>query len=146
MVQLTTEGSVAWANDQWYEIISKPRDNNSQKAWLERYTDSSQEEANRQWESLLQGSHTSCDLQLRRLFVPPVADDIKHHIWVTAQGFPLVENGKVKFILGTLTDVSHLKWAESVQARSALRASDAKREQKEFIDVSELSFPNLRLS
>ena len=112
------------------------RETDFKMAWLETYSESSRGQASLEWENLLRGLRTSNDLQLQRKFVPPIADDLDHHMWVTAQGFPLLENGKVKLILGTLTDVSHLKWAESVQARSAQRASEAKRNQEEFIDMS----------
>ena len=78
-------------------------------------------------EELLNRKHTCYDLQLLRAFVPPVADDIEHHMWVTAQDFPLIEDGKIKYIMATSTDVSHLKWVESVQAKTAEQASDAKR-------------------
>jgi PAS domain S-box-containing protein len=136
MVHITPDGTVQWANEQWYELTGSSRDKSAPKAWLSAYTESSQQEADRHWQLLLESSHTTCDLQLNRRFLPPVPDDVEHSVWVTAQGFPLMEDGKVKYIMGTLTNVSHLKWAESVQARSAQQASDAKRQQEEFIDMT----------
>ena len=73
------------------------------------YADSSQQEVIGHWQALLQGSVTGGDFQLRRPFFPPAADDIDHSMWVNAQGFPFLEDGKPKFIMGVLTDVSHLK-------------------------------------
>ncbi|CAN9475438.1 unnamed protein product [Alternaria alternata] len=48
----------------------------------------------------------------------------------------LDENGKVISIMGTLFDISHFKWAESVQRRRIDEALEAKRQQENFIDMT----------
>jgi hypothetical protein len=54
---------------------------------------------------------------------------------ILALAYPIVEDDKVTSIAGCITDISTFKWAETVQARSAQAAKDAKKLQENFIDV-----------
>lgn len=38
--------------------------------------------------------------------------------------------------MGTVTDISHLKWAQGLQERRIREAEEAKRQQNEFIDIT----------
>lgn len=57
--------------------------------------------------------------------------------WVMASVYPeLGEDGSILAVAGTLTDISHLKWAESAQKRRTEEAIEAKRQQENFIDMT----------
>ncbi|KAK5735859.1 hypothetical protein LTR17_007871 [Elasticomyces elasticus] len=56
--------------------------------------------------------------------------------WVLASAYPeLSDDGRVTAVAGTLTDISQLVWAESVQKLRTEEAIEAKRQQDNFIDV-----------
>jgi signal transduction histidine kinase len=45
-------------------------------------------------------------------------------------------DGTLISIMGSLTDISHLKWAQGLQERRLREAEEAKRQQNEFIDIT----------
>lgn len=47
-----------------------------------------------------------------------------------------MKNGEVNSLLGYVTDISRQKWAENVQSRNAALATDARRRQEEFLDIT----------
>ena len=49
--------------------------------------------------------------------------------------FPHIEDGVIKSVMACMTDVSRLKWAESLEAKKAADAQAAKKQQEEFIDI-----------
>ena len=81
-------------------------------------------------------SRVSSELRLTRKWSPPVDEDgdaVDDTAWMLTTGFSVFENGKPKLLMGYLYDISHQKWAESVQTRNAAAATLAKRRQEEFI-------------
>ena len=56
--------------------------------------------------------------------------------WCLTSAYPEIdEDGTVIGVAGSLTDISELKWAESVQRQRIEEAIEAKRQQDNFIDV-----------
>ena len=50
---------------------------------------------------------------------------VKETAWLLCEAFPVLnEDGSVNSIMGTTTDISHLKWAESLQTRSRIAAEE----------------------
>src|ERR1700710_3118534 len=59
------------------------------------------------------------------------SDGVRSQAWVLGQAVPeLNEDGTVKGILGSMTDISQFKWAESVQHIRAERYLESKRQQE----------------
>ena len=57
--------------------------------------------------------------------------------WVLSASQPeLSPDGELISIMGSLTDISHLKWAQGLQERRLREAEEAKRQQNEFIDIT----------
>jgi hypothetical protein len=57
--------------------------------------------------------------------------------WMLFLAIPqLDDEGNLTKVLGCTTDISHFKWAESVQLQSRLQAEEAKRQQETFIDMT----------
>ena len=48
----------------------------------------------------------------------------------------LGEDGSVVAVSGTLTDITHLKWAERLQKQRTDEAVEAKRQHEAFIDMT----------
>lgn len=136
MVHLSLAGTVLWANDQYYDILGISREMAaSSMSFLDAYLEESLEEAKLLWSQLIGGKPSaSGELRLRRLFAPPSGP--LEHACVLGHGFPLKEDGKVIYIMACYTDVSRLKWAESMQSLNATAAREAKRQQELFIDMT----------
>nr|OQO22684.1 hypothetical protein B0A51_10374 [Rachicladosporium sp. CCFEE 5018] len=140
MCQIGLDSRIAWANDQFYQITghdrSKP-DMSDFRAILapQEYGKHDQLVAN-----LLEGDvRVVREFRLKREWKPPVQqeeDEAPYSSWILATNFPLIEHGKVKLLMVYVTDISHQKWAESVQRQSAATATQAKRRQEAFLDVT----------
>lgn len=58
-------------------------------------------------------------------------------VWVTTSALPEInEDGSVKGIIGTMLDISALKFAETVQQMKVQEATEAKRQSLNFIDMT----------
>lgn len=56
--------------------------------------------------------------------------------WIIASCQPEFSNGKVKTIIGSITDISRIKWAENLQTRRLEEAEETRRAQNNFIDIT----------
>jgi len=64
-------------------------------------------------------------------------ESIHDTTWMLFLAIPqLDDEGNLTKVLGCTTDISHFKWAESVQLQSRLQAEEAKRHQETFIDMT----------
>jgi hypothetical protein len=68
---------------------------------------------------------------------PRDIDGARIEYWVLAASQPeLSADGKLVSVMGSLTDISHLKWVQGLQERRIQEAEEAKRQQNEFIDIT----------
>ncbi|TIA07743.1 hypothetical protein D6C80_09612 [Aureobasidium pullulans] len=73
--------------------------------------------------------------RFRKMFLS--GDGHRYQSWGSSQSHAeLDENGAVKAIMTTTTDISHLKWAEEVQRSRVEEALEAKRQNEVFIDMT----------
>ncbi|KAI4719758.1 hypothetical protein E4T48_04057 [Aureobasidium sp. EXF-10727] len=73
--------------------------------------------------------------RFRRMFVS--GDGHRYQSWGSSTSHPeLDDDGAVKAIMTTTTDISHLKWAEDVQRSRVEEALEAKRQNEVFIDMT----------
>lgn len=57
--------------------------------------------------------------------------------WVLATSQPEIGgDGEAKSVMGSIADISHLKWAQGLQDRRLKEAEETKRQQNEFIDIT----------
>lgn len=67
-------------------------------------------------------------------------DGVIGETWMTASGYPdFDQDGNIKEIMGTMSDVSRYKWAESVQKQRVDEVLELKRQQEKY----ESSPPNV---
>jgi signal transduction histidine kinase len=133
MSYLYTDGRLAWANEQYYQITGQPRGEESSLSFLDTFLEEDQPRAIEAWNHVIQGQvQLSVELRLKREFIPPSGDP--EPAVVRCQHIPLVEKGILQSVMTFTTDVSAFKWAESSEARRADRANEDKRQQEEFID------------
>ncbi|KAK0249812.1 hypothetical protein LTS09_015111 [Friedmanniomyces endolithicus] len=140
MCQIGTDHKTQFANDQFYEITghdrSKPDLSEFRKSLAADERDRSLQTA----EGLLSGdTRIVQEIRLERRWTPPVEEHSNAapiNAWMHVIAFPLMEDGKPKLLMAYVSDISHQKWAEDVQTRTAAAATLAKRRQEEFIDVT----------
>jgi hypothetical protein len=53
-----------------------------------------------------------------------------------SQSAPNIENGVLVGLIGCMTDISSLKWAEKLQIKSAEAATEAKLHQERLVDMT----------
>lgn len=74
-------------------------------------------------------------LRLKKTWRPP-GSSVDEPCWILVSSTPTIENNEIRGILGCITDISHLKWAEQLQINTAEAAKEAKRQQERFIDIT----------
>jgi hypothetical protein len=92
-----------------------------------------------EWRKLtVDQEEVSSQLRLKKPWIrPDGTDSVRDTTWILFLAVPqLDEDGKLGKVFGCTTDISHFKWAESVQLRSRLQAEEAKRQQENFIDMT----------
>jgi signal transduction histidine kinase len=136
MQHLSVDGTTIWANDQYYKLTGHSREEAAQYklSFIDVFIDEDQDKALDTWNRLINGEpNNSVELRLKRLFTPPSGDP--EPACILALSFPYAQDGVIKSIMTCVTDVSQLKWAESIESRKAVDAREAKRQQEEFIDI-----------
>jgi hypothetical protein len=80
----------------------------------------------------------SSEIRLKKPWIREERNEaIRDTTWILFLARPqLDDNGNLTKVLGCTTDISHFKWAESVQMQSRLQAEEAKRQQEAFIDMT----------
>ncbi|KAM0346347.1 hypothetical protein ACHAPU_005778 [Fusarium lateritium] len=138
MFLTSPEGILREANDRFYEMTGHARDNTVDTAWVDMLgsTGSMMEKG---WEQLTQELLPwSGEVKLRQGTEDPVNfSGEKIDLWILVTAHPeLSSTGALRSIMGSLTDVSHLKWAQGLQNRRLQEAEETRRQQNEFIDIT----------
>lgn len=139
MFLVDPDGVLREANDRYFEMTGHPRGELYEMAWMEQIADCSRETMEHGWKQMLEDRQAwSSELQLKKLYVRPVdlhGEAIEYWVLVTAQP-ELSMDGSVRSIMGSITDISHLKWAQGLQNRRLQEAEETRRQQNEFIDIT----------
>jgi PAS domain S-box-containing protein len=140
MFYIDPKGMMVEANDRWYEMTGHSRDNMHEFAWLDDIVESSIEAAQESWRALTVDKVAwSGELQFKKVAQNPFGSDkaAEMDYWVLATSQPeLAEDGSLRSIMGSITDISHLKWAQGLQNRRLQEAEETRRQQNEFIDIT----------
>ncbi|KAH8678670.1 hypothetical protein BGZ60DRAFT_503765 [Tricladium varicosporioides] len=130
------DGSMLWANEEYFNLTGHSGNDEvyNRGSFLDVYVDEEQQDAREAWLRLIQGEQSvSTELHLKKLFTPPVGD--LEPSCIRSHSFPYIEDGKVKSVMTCMSDISELKWAKKTEARRALAAEEAKKDQEDFIDT-----------
>lgn len=141
---LAPDGAMLWANTSFFNIMGVPLNSRDPKLfdWRNYIIPEDQPIANAAMgKCLIEKVDISDSLRLKKKWVPPgsiryplPADE---EFWILYSASPDIgEDGIVRSLMGCVTDISHLKWAEQLQARIAEAAEKEKRKQEEFIDIT----------
>jgi len=80
----------------------------------------------------------SAELRLKKPWIRHDSNEsVRDSSWILFLALPQLDgDGNITNVLGCLTDISHFKWAESVQTHSRIQAEEAKKNQETFIDMT----------
>lgn len=139
MFLISPEGVLREANDRFYEMTGHTRDSQYEMSWMDFILESSIQTMEEGWH-LLVDEHLpwSGELQLKH----PSVHSLNLHgepieSWVLFSAHTeFGSDGSLRSIMGSITDISHLKWAQGLQNRRLQEAEETRRQQNEFIDIT----------
>ncbi|KAF2084698.1 hypothetical protein K490DRAFT_48412, partial [Saccharata proteae CBS 121410] len=134
------QGSYRYRNDKWFELTGDCRED--QPAWQSPLWEKMHPEdvpnVQKAWKVLMDTkSETSFEFRVPRSSRPGPVDEHFPCTWILCYAFSLVsEDGWLRSIIGSVTDITSTKWAEGIQKQRMEDAIEAKRQQENFIDVT----------
>jgi PAS domain S-box-containing protein len=140
MFLISPEGVLREANDRFYEITGYTRDTQGEMSWTDFVLESSVATMEEGWNRLVhERLPWSGELQLKkRSTANPVnlhGESIDYWVLFIAHT-EFASGGALRSIMGSITDISHLKWAQGLQNRRLQEAEETRRQQNEFIDIT----------
>ncbi|KAK8137342.1 hypothetical protein PG984_005282 [Apiospora sp. TS-2023a] len=139
MFLVDTDGVLREGNDRYFEMTGHPRENLWEMSWMEQIAESSKKHMQNGWHQMVvERTPWSGEVQMKKICVQPVdlnGEAIEYWLLVTSQP-ELAPDGSVRSIMGSITDISHLKWAQGLQNRRLQEAEETRRQQNEFIDIT----------
>ncbi|CAA9961490.1 Aerobic respiration control sensor protein arcB [Pyrenophora teres f. maculata] len=132
-------GRLLEANDRYYEMTGvSPKE--AEEPWsVEMMVGDSQRVSQEMWDYMVNEHRpASRELQFANSRVQPKdIDGQPIEYWVLVNSQPEIDaDGELVSIMGSITDISHLKWAQGLQERRLREAEESKRQQNEFIDIT----------
>jgi signal transduction histidine kinase/CheY-like chemotaxis protein len=142
--ELSADGSLSWANSHFYDILGVPHDRRefSLFAWPDYILHEDRlRAANEMGRCLTDAAEITDSLRLKRPYTPPAIGQDHQPTdspsWIMYSASPDVRpDGSVRSLMGSLTDISHLKWAEQLQTTNAEVAQRDRQRNEEFIDIT----------
>ncbi|KAF1359732.1 hypothetical protein EJ07DRAFT_155677 [Lizonia empirigonia] len=137
MYLFTPEGMLLEANETYFELTGHVREGFKEYSFLSIMAEESVQPCKDMWEELLE-TKTACTRELRlnnRHVQPRDLSGNPIEYWVLANSSPeLGPDGQILSIMGSITDISQLKWAQRLQETRLQEAEETKRQQNEFIE------------
>jgi len=124
--------SLVYVNDQFFELTAQAHMEPDFIDWRSLIFPEDLKVLDAEWEHILKSKKSrSVEYRLRRTWVNQ--EGVQSNIWVQGSICPeLDEQGNVVSVMGTLTDISKFKWAETVQRQRIEEALEAKRQQEKY--------------
>ncbi|CAN9205051.1 unnamed protein product [Alternaria sp. RS040] len=133
------DGLLVEANDRYYEMTGVSSTGDKLPWSIDMMVGESKKAAQEMWDYMItHHKPVSRELQFANSACQPRdIDGARIEYWVMAASQPeLSADGKLVSVMGSLTDISHLKWVQGLQERRIQEAEEAKRQQNEFIDIT----------
>lgn len=139
MFLISPDGILQEANERYYEMTGLPRSDAEELSWMNCVMESSRETLESGWKRLtVERLPWSDELQLKKTTTRPMpsqSEPMEHWCLFTAQP-EFGSGGSLRSIMGSITDISHLKWAQGLQDQRLREAEETRRQQNEFIDIT----------
>ena len=139
MYLYTPDGVLLEANDRYFEMTGHPREAREELSFLHLMAEGSRDICKAMWDDMMVTRQASTqELQLSSPFVQ--ARDLSGNpieYWVLASSQPEIgPDGEIISVMGSITDISQIKWAQGLQEMRLREAEETKRQQNEFIDIT----------
>jgi PAS domain S-box-containing protein len=139
MYLFNPEGMLLEGNERFFEMTGHPREGYKEFSFLNLMAETSVDECKEMWDDLHRTKQTCArELQLNNAHVQPrdlSGNPIEY--WVLSHSSPEIgPNGDILSIMGSITDISQIKWAQGLQETRLREAEETKRQQNEFIDIT----------
>lgn len=122
-------------NDEWFRISGHPKTEFQDVDWTPLVVEEDLDVIEQSWARMLD-SKQSFTYQCRLKRSWKSVDRASGDTWVSVSGGPEIgTDGELIGAMGTLTDISHLKWTEREQKLRFDEAMEAKRQQESFVDM-----------
>lgn len=124
------------SNDTWYEITRVPKGDQPAENWVDFVLDEDMPLVRSLWQDLVE--HTKPASTEFRFKAPWVdRSGVSGETWVLFSAYPEpYEDGSLKSVFGSMTNISSQKWAEGLQKKKMEEAVELKRQQENFIDIT----------
>ena len=137
-------GKVTYANNAWLQITGNIWNPENPPSWIDAIIAEDSEYVSVQWKQIIEEKKPvtfQCRMRHRRQASNGLALQYTHTLY---SGYPdLDKDGAVKSVMGSVTDISELKWVEEqlrIQTREVEmrmeKALEMKRQQEEFVDMT----------
>ncbi|KAF2796490.1 hypothetical protein K505DRAFT_373127 [Melanomma pulvis-pyrius CBS 109.77] len=129
-------GRITYCNDTWYEISRVPKEPQKTDRWIDFVKEEDQKIIQTHWNRLVENA-AAINIEFR--FKAPWEDrnGNRGDTWVLFSAFPeKFQDGMLKSVFGSITNISSQKWAEGFQKRKMEEAVELKRQQENFIDIT----------
>ncbi|KAE9975328.1 hypothetical protein EG328_003228 [Venturia inaequalis] len=139
------DGEYTYRNERWFDIFQIAKEEHLiQHAWPMLVEEEDLKQCEHAWMTLSQElTPVNFELRLRRTFDPgeeisPGANNPEEHkMWILISAYPEVaEDGSLKEVIGVVTDISRLKYAQHIQRRHTEDASAHAKALESFIDTT----------
>ena len=129
-------GRFNYCNDAWYDLCSYPKGGDVGEDWLDYIAEEDRATATKEWADFLdERAPFSSVFRFKTPWKDREGNEMSH-TWVLASAHPEIsQDGRVKRIFGSVTDISAQIRAEELQKRRVEEAIETKRQQEQFIDL-----------
>jgi PAS domain S-box-containing protein len=158
MFSLSMDGILTDANDRYFDMTGHPRDEVHEMSWVDSLLESSRTIAEEGWAQLKNNfTPWSAELQINKILYDPVSGEEIDN-WILAALQPeFDDDGAVKAIMGSITDITFQKRSakdadtrallseqlllrtrenEALQIQRLKEAEETRRQQNNFIDIT----------
>ena len=138
MFLVSPEGVMREANDRFYEMTGVKKDDIEPGHWLSFLEESSKPVFEHGWAQLVHDRVPwSGEIQLSAKASRAHGAEEQMEHWVLFTAAPeFAADSSLRSVMGSLTDITDLKWAEGLQKRRLAESIEEKRQQNEFIDIT----------
>lgn len=133
-------GRITYCNDTWFEISRVPKEQDKTDRWIDYVKEEDQALIREHWKRLVDNAAAiNIEFRFKASFEFRLEDRNRNisDTWVLFSAFPEKdEDGQLKSVFGSITNISPQKWAEGFQKRKMEEAMELKRQQENFIDIT----------
>ncbi|KAL1297565.1 hypothetical protein AAFC00_006132 [Neodothiora populina] len=128
---------VTYGNDAWFALTGLEKGDYTNIDWRSAVLEEDIQVIDHIWSALTGQKETvNVQFRLKRMWTDTDGEPISP-IWVMATANPeFNDDGTIKGIMGTMSDITGFKWAETSQQMRINEAVEAKRQQENFIDMT----------